>query len=151
MTSKEIKALLVKTGWSSVDVAVYWGLSVTYLSGVINSRERGEKYNCAFRGLPQRGEVALVRKARHIRHSKSKKTVELNPKGRVLEALCSRYIEEGLRVVVVGSNFGTLPKPTCITVHLRQIETEDANGFEFELPNDEVTLRFGDTGIDVDV
>ena len=67
----EIRNLVRARGWTFVDLAARWEVSVTWMSRLVNSpRTRPLMYDDAFRGLPLRESVEVKRAPRHIRKRK---------------------------------------------------------------------------------
>lgn len=166
MTPSDVRSLLASKGWLMVDVAARWGMSTPWMSRLVNDPARPARYNDAFAGLPERHAVTVQRAARHKRsrqgarasHGSLLPSLEQSAAAllfeapRILVALDDTYLEEGARVVVTGNSAGRLQssqanqasKPPTPLIHM--IEPEAA--YRFSLPQDEVVLRFGDTGLE---
>lgn len=137
-----------------VDVAARWGVSVTWMSRLVNDRERSQHYDDAFTGLPQREVATVVREPRHVRKAGESKggrsrvgQFELFPVGRVLVAEDNQHLEEGTRVVVSKSTAGRLNAGTGVPLLTLRVTDSD---HELQLSQDEVVHRFADTGLHED-
>jgi hypothetical protein len=107
LAAVEIKALMKAKGWTFVDLAARWGVSVTWMSRLVNQpRSRPPMYDDAFRGLPQREVTDVVREARHVRKRKPPERAwtpeEMFPQGRLFEAIDNKVVEEGTRLISQG-------------------------------------------------
>lgn len=152
----ELKALVRKKGWTFVDVAARWGVSVTWMSRLVNEPQtRTAAYEDAFRGLPPRNEVPhVIREARHRRVQARKKPAkkpeprkwtadEMFPVGRVFVSLDNKVIEEGTQLICQGVQH----KEESIFVKYLVKDGESA-GEEFELRMDVSFAHLGDLGLD---
>lgn len=151
----EIKALMKQKGWTFVDLAARWGVSVTWMSRLVNQpHSRPPMYDDAFRGLPQREHSSVVREARHVRNwreaARKKREAErpwtpeeMYPVGRIFEALDNRILEEGTRLVAQGV---TRRDGGFFVKYL--VNDGDAAGDEFEVHMDAAKLHFQDVGLD---
>jgi len=151
---QQIKKLVKDRGWVMVDVAARWGVSVTWMSRLVNDRERSQHYDDAFTGLPQREVATVVREPRHVRKAGESKggrsrvgQFELFPVGRVLVAEDNQHLEEGTRVVVAKSTAGRLKAGTGVPLLTLRVTDSD---HELQLSQDEVVHRFADTGLHED-
>lgn len=146
--ASEIKALMKAKGWTFVDLAARWGVSVTWMSRLVNQpRSRPPMYDDAFRGLPQREATEVVREARHVRKRKAPERAwtpeEMFPIGRLFEAIDNKVVEEGTRLVSRGV------QRKAGTVFIKYfVQDGDAAGDEFELQMDAAQLHFADLGLD---
>lgn len=109
MKPTEIKDLLKQRGWINVDLAAHWDISAAWLSTMINRADlRPKVYDDAFRGLPPRSEVNVVRQKRHIRKPPKPKPrlwsfAQMFPTGRLYELIDNQLGDEGTRFVVAGT------------------------------------------------
>lgn len=157
MQPDRVKALLSAKKWRMVDLAARWGISVVWMSRLVNEpNTRPPHYDDAFAGLPICDKDAVTREPRHNRTSK--KTVkasdttgfvngrmELFPIGRVLEAIDNTYFDEGTRFVVVGSTLSQLTSAQDTPVFsLRVCDTTET----IDISQDDVVLRFADLGLE---
>ena len=149
-----------------MDVAARWGMSVAWMSRLVNDVSRPARYNDAFAGLPDRATVTVHRSARHVRRHKGgsqhgRTTAELRAElaaaaalfapPRLLVAIDSTYVEEGTTLVVSGTSQACLDGFGSIGVARVQpmIHLYEPTGqIHFSLPQEDVVLRFADTGID---
>lgn len=98
----QIKDILKERGWTSVELAARWKISVTWMSHLVNSPSaRPPMFDDAIRGLPPRSETTVQRQARHIRKPKPKKKFEMFPIGRIFQAENGQFIEPETEVYVV--------------------------------------------------
>ena len=149
LSATEIKALIKQKGWTFVDVAARWGVSVTWMSRLVNQPLcRPPVYEDAFRGLPHRDGTQVVREARHERKRKPGDRAwtpeEMFPIGRLFEAIDNKVVEEGTRLVCQGVE----RKAGTLFVNY-QVHEGDAAGDEFELQMDAAQLHFADLGLDL--
>ena len=103
MTANEVKQLLRERGWSMVELAARWEISITWISRLVNRpATRPAMYEDAFRGLPARASVQVKREARH-KHRKASRRLwtpaQMFPEGRVWVAIDSALVEEGTLLV----------------------------------------------------
>ncbi len=56
MDSMQIKSIIKDYGWTSKEVAEYWGMTEGWLSKLVQNKknERSVRDDCAFRGLPRK-------------------------------------------------------------------------------------------------
>lgn len=149
MPAGEVKALLRTKGWTMTDVAARWGVSVFWMSKLVNQvHTRPPCYEDAFRGLPQRDEVAVQREARHNRKKKALPRAwtpaEMFPKGRLFQALDNKVVDEDteLAVVAVCGEGGA--------IRVRFVVTQgDSAGEEVEIPMDVAQCHLGDLARDL--
>ena len=111
----EIRKLVRERGWTFVDLAARWEVSVTWMSRLVNSpHTRPVMYDDAFRGLPLRESVEVKRAPRHIRKRKATpkawSPAEMFPPNRLFEAIDNQIIEEGTRLRCEGL-VPAAPKP----------------------------------------
>lgn len=140
MAKGQIKALLKERGWTAVDVAARWGISVTWMSRLMNEPlDRPPMYDDAFRGLPARTAVAVKREARHVRVLKKRPDWDMFPVGRLFEALDSQVLDEGTQLVVVSvsSDRAHVRFRVRETGELVDIATVDVDGHFGDLCRDE--------------
>lgn len=148
LSAVEIKALLKAKGWSSVDLAARWGVSVTWMSRLVNHpHARPTMYDDAFRGLPQREVAQVVREPRHIRKRKESPrpwtAEEMFPTGRLFEAIDSKVVEEGVRLV------SQAVRRREEGVYIRFLVADGAAaGDALELEMEAAQLHFADLGLD---
>lgn len=149
LSAVDIKAIVKERGWSFVDLAARWGVSVTWMSRLVNSpHTRPAMYDDAFRGLPTRNAVTVAREARHIRKRKPAErrwtAAEMFPIGRIFEALDNRWLEEGTRLYVRGLTRTASGQP----IIQFEIATGDAEGDQMELPMELAQVHLADIGLD---
>ena len=112
LTPAEVRDLVREKGWSFADLAARWKVSVSWMSHLVNNpHERAPAYDDAFRGLPYRAAVQVVRQPRHVRRHASGKPRskprlwthdEMYPSGRIFEATDNKVVEEGTRLECAG-------------------------------------------------
>lgn len=56
LDASRIKAIIKNLGWTSKEVAAYWGMTEGWLSKLVQNKngERSVRDDCAFRGLPRK-------------------------------------------------------------------------------------------------
>lgn len=148
LSAAEIRILIKSKGWTFVELAARWGVSVTWMSRLVNQpHSRPPMYDDAFRGLPQRDVVHVVRERRHVRKRKPSERAwtpdEMFPPGRLFEAIDSRIVEEGTRLVCQG-----VERKAGFVFVRYQIHEGDAAGDEFELQMQAAQLHLADLGLD---
>lgn len=148
LAATEIKALMKSKGWTFVDLAARWGVSVTWMSRLVNQpHSRPPMYDDAFRGLPQREATQVVREARHVRKRKPRERAwtpeEMFPLGRLFEAIDNKIVEEGTRLISQG-----LCRRDGAVFIKYLVNDGDAAGDEFELKMNEAQAHFQDLGLD---
>jgi len=148
LTTAEIKALMKQKGWSFVDLAARWGVSVTWMSRLVNQPQaRPAMYDDAFRGLPQRQVAHVVREKRHIRKRKEAPRAwspeEMFPVGRLFEAIDSQVVEEGTRMVSQG-----VARRDGQVFIAYMLADGHAAGDEFELAMEDAQNHLADLGLD---
>lgn len=151
---EEIKALLKERGWSMVDLAARWEISSAWLSTLINKTEgdrRPKMYEDAFRGLPPRSSVTVVRQARHIRKPPKRKARlwsfdEMFPRGRLFQATNSQIADEGTRFVVIETRTAGLERSVLMQV---VDEDDQLQGDPFEVPLEQATAHLDDLCTDL--
>jgi len=142
-------ALMKQKGWTFVDLAARWGVSVFWMSKLVNQpHSRPPMYDDAFRGLPMRAETEVVREARHKRkHWEPRNAAwsaeEMFPAGRVFEAIDSKIVEEGTRMFV--QEVSRAGKDVVIKFRLAE---GDAAGEDFDVGMDLAQCHFADLGLD---
>ena len=145
MTADEIKQLLRERGWSMVELAARWEISITWISRLVNKpASRPAMYEDAFRGLPARASVQVRREARH-KHRKASKGLwtpaQMFPPGRVWVAIDSAVVEEGTRLISRShSGIGPLARV--------RFELHGEPDQVLELGADEASLHFCDIGLE---
>lgn len=148
LAAADIKALIRAKGWTFVDLAARWGVSVTWMSRLVNQpHSRPPMYDDAFRGLPQREQEHVKREPRHIRKRKESQRAwtpeEMFPPGRLFEALDNKVVEEGTRLISLGV------QRRDGDVYVRYLLNEgEEGGEEIELPMEAAQLHFADLGLD---
>ncbi len=104
MAPDQVKRIIRERGWTFVDLAARWGLSVTWMSRLVNRpHSRPAMYEDAFNGLPTRERVTVEREARHVRKRRARNlwTVqEMFPDRRLFEAIDSQVVDEGTQLFV---------------------------------------------------
>lgn len=104
LSADQVRKLVRTRGWTFVDLAARWGISVTWMSRLVNQpHSRPLMYEDAFAGLPQRTAVAVSRESRHVRKRRVRKqwsVAEMFPRDRLFEATDSRVVDEGTILVV---------------------------------------------------
>lgn len=99
-----VKKLIRERGWSFVDLAARWDISVFWMSRLVNQpATRPAMYEDAFKGLPLRTEVVVARKTRHVRKRKPRQAwsvLDMFPPKRLFEALDNQVVEEGTLLFV---------------------------------------------------
>ncbi len=149
LVAAEIKTLMREKGWTFVDLAARWGLSVTWMSRLVNQpHTRPPMYDDAFRGLPVRANVNVVREPRHKRKRPEVERPwtpeEMFPVGRVFTALDNKIVEEGTSLVSQG-----VERRDGIVFVKYLVSDGDAAGEAFDLHMDEAQLHFQDVGLDL--
>lgn len=149
LVAAEIKALMKAKGWTFVDLAARWCVSVTWMSRLVNQpHSRPPMYDDAFRGLPQREVASVVREPRHVRKRKPAERAwspeEMFPVGRLFEAIDNKVLEEGTRLV----SHGVSRRDGAVYIKYL-VNDGDAAGDEFELEMSAAQLHFADLGLDV--
>lgn len=104
MAPDQVKRIIRERGWTFVDLAARWGISVTWMSRLVNKpRSRPAMYEDAFSGLPTRERVTVEREARHVRKRRARSAwtiQEMFPNLRLFEAIDSRVVDEGTQLFV---------------------------------------------------
>lgn len=99
MSPDQVKRIIRERGWTSVDLAARWEISVTWMSRLVNQpHSRPAMYEDAFNGLPSRERVTVEREPRHIRKRRIRQTwtvQEMFPTWRLFEATNSQVVDEG--------------------------------------------------------
>lgn len=148
LSRSEIRSLLKDRGWTFVDVAARWGVSVTWMSRLVNNpHDRAAMYDDAFRGLPLREAVVVVREERHKRKPPKDDKWDLQrmyPKGRIFEAIDNKTAEEGTKLICLGPRIGH----DGITVSFR-IHEGAAAGQVVHFTKGEADNHLADLGIDL--
>ncbi len=144
----EIRKLVRDRGWTFVDLAARWEVSVTWMSRLVNSpHTRPLMYDDAFRGLPLRDSVEVKRAPRHIRKRKpapkSWSPAEMFPRGRLFEAIDNKVVEEGTRLSCMGL-VTSEPQPLVRF----QVLNGEAAGDTFEVDMAAAQCHLADLGLD---
>ncbi len=104
LSAAQVRTLVRERGWTFVDLAARWQISVTWMSRLVNQpHERPAMYEDAFRGLPKRELVVVSRQPRHVRKRKVSvawSVQEMFPQRRLFEALDNKIVDEGTLLVV---------------------------------------------------
>lgn len=104
LSAAQVRERVRQQGWTFVDLAARWDISVTWMSRLVNQpNERPAMYEDAFNGLPVRDTVAVKRQQRHVRKRKPKtfwSVHQMFPPRRLFEALDNRVVDEGTVLVV---------------------------------------------------
>lgn len=152
LSTKEVRALVQTKGWTFVDLAARWGISVTWMSRLVNQPStRPIMYDDAFRGLPQREATTVIRETRHIRKRKTGARpwtpLEMFPLGRVFEATDSRVVDEGTRWVVCAAE----GVKEAFSVTFRSAEDLHDVDREFSLGLEEAQMHFADCCYEIEL
>lgn len=144
----EIRKLVRERGWTFVDLAARWEVSVTWMSRLVNSpHNRPVMYDDAFRGLPLRDSVEVKRAARHIRKRKPTpkawSPAEMFPPDRLFEAIDNNVVEEGTRLRCAG----LIPAEPMPLVRF-EVLSGDAAGDSFEVDMARAQCHLADLGLD---
>jgi hypothetical protein len=150
LSPSEVKKVVTSKGWKFADLAARWGISVFWMSKLVNDPvSRPPMYDDAFHGLPQWEPAMVVRESRHNRKRPQPKlwtTEQMFPPGRLFVATDSRIVEEGTRLAVrswSGSGDDVLV--------VFEILDGEATGDEFEIEMTAVHRHLQDIGLDEDV
>lgn len=149
LSAAEIRVLIKGKGWTFVELAARWGVSVTWMSRLVNQpHSRPPMYDDAFRGLPERDVAHVVREPRHVRKRKPPERAwtpdEMFPRGRLFESIDNKVVDEGTRLVCQGV------ERKAGTVFIKyQVHEGDAAGDEFELQMQAAQLHLADLGLDL--
>ena len=148
LTSAEIRLLVRDRGWTFVDLAARWEVSVTWMSRLVNNpHSRPAVYDDAFRGLPRRDTVEVQRESRHIRKRKPAPRAwspdEMFPRNRLFEAIDNKIVEEGTRLRCLGP----VPTRTPPSVGFEVLDGEAA-GDSFEVDMTAAQCHLADLGLD---
>lgn len=164
----ELRAHVKALGWKHTDLAARWGLSLQWVSRMISRPdERTDFFEDAFRGLPPRADVTVVREPRHDRKlsveekesrrrqravERAKRAererlwskAEMFPSRRVFEAIDNRIVEEGSRLQCLGLLPQGLDEPRVRFLVL----TGDASGQELDVKASAAATHLQDIGLD---
>lgn len=144
MTRDDVKGIIRERGWTSVDLAARWGISVTWMSRLINQpHSRPAMYDDAFKGLPSRKLVSVEREARHVRKRKERKAwtvAEMFPQHRLFEATDSQIVDEGTQLFVSEVTGNGRDAEICF----RLVEHPEDVGAELLLDIDTAQRHFAD-------
>lgn len=148
LSAVEIRNLVRERGWTFVDLAARWEVSVTWMSRLVNSpHTRPVMYDDAFRGLPLRESVEVKRAPRHIRKRKPApkawSPAEMFPRGRMFEAIDNKVVEEGTRLSCMG-----LVQADPVPLVRFQVLTGDATGESFDVEMGKAQCHLADLGLD---
>lgn len=148
LSAAAIKALVKEKGWTFVDLAARWGVSVTWMSRLVNQpHSRPIMYDDAFRGLPQREVATVVREPRHIRKRREAPRAwspeEMFPMERLFEAIDNKIVEEGTRLVAKGVS----RREGAVFIKYFVVDG-DAAGDTFELGMADAHRHLQDLGLD---
>jgi hypothetical protein len=148
LTAAEIRGLIRERGWSFVELAARWDVSVTWMSRLVNNpHSRPAVYDDAFRGLPRRETVEVQREPRHIRKRKPAPRAwslqEMFPCNRLFEAIDNKVVEEGTRLRCLG------PVPTSTPPAVAfEVLNGEAAGDSFEVDMTAAQCHLADLGLD---
>jgi hypothetical protein len=149
LSASEIKSLMKEKGWTFVDLAARWGVSVYWMSRLVNqTRTRPPMYDDAFRGLPPRERVDVEREPRHNRKRRAVAPAwtpeQMFPVGRLFEAIDNKIVEEGTRMAVRA----VAKAERGVTIEFRLTEG-DAAGEEFKVDMSLAHCHLADLGLDL--
>lgn len=149
MPAPNVKALLKSKGWTITDVAARWGVSVFWMSKLVNQvHGRPPAYDDAFRGLPDRDGVSVQREARHNRKRKAAPRAwtpaEMFPKGRLFQALDNKIVDEDTELAVIS----VLEEAGAVRVRFVVTQGE-SSGEELEIPMALAQCHLGDLARDL--
>jgi hypothetical protein len=150
LSPDQTRALLRGKGWTNATLAAHWGLSLTYITMLVNKpNDRQRVYEDAFQGLPRRDQVVVMLEPRHRRKRKPKPTKwsmeQMYPPRRVFIATDSTLgPEEGTEMAVIS---GAGDSDDYVVTF--ELLTGDAAGDEIELRHGRETDSLHDTGQDL--
>lgn len=148
LSASEIKKIVKDKGWTFVDLAARWEVSVTWMSRLVNEPHiRPIAYDDAFRGLPDRGAASVTRQPRHKRKRRPAPRAwspqEMFPPGRLFQAEDSSIAEEGTRFAVQE----VLVQAGQVHIRFKVVDGEAA-GDELEVDMQWAQTRLADLGME---